>query len=117
MTITCDRDQTVTALENAAARLRDKGWTKGQYGPTGGPNCLVGAVMYEVRHARLGLRPALNAVRAAITETGVNLGERYGPEYWNDAYCPSAEAAIDMLGKAAKWLAAQQGERVDSHGG
>lgn len=40
--------ETDNPFEKVLDRLREKGWNQGNYGPTAGPNCILGAFMYEL---------------------------------------------------------------------
>ena len=93
-------NEAVRLLEESAARMEVRGWTRGTYGPSEGPNCIAGVISWTGHD--LGLSSVVYTARKAVTALPGFPGP--GLTHWNDFCCTGPAEASDMLRTAAKRL-------------
>jgi hypothetical protein len=92
-------EEVAQLLENTASRLEGNGWRRGLLGPGEGPNCISGALSWQMKQ-QYGQMPSHRWMIAAgwiIREIGT---ERI--TFWNDNICVHGQHAAETLRLAAK---------------
>lgn len=98
-----NKEESINLLRNAKERLFEKGWLQNSLGKSSGPNCLVGAVHYELGNKYLSQSDMqIYRVFTALQDIIYPDNEKQNLDDWNDSPERTFDEVIDVIDRTIK---------------